>query len=409
MLGYPPESGRSPPRPSLTSRLFFREERTSSGLAGKLLGLILTAGFCGFTPGAASASTHEGGAATLKVREELDLATPGSAVAVTWSADGSALAAASNYGGVLTVWDRAGHLVRQIQRIGGGPTLGGSLAFIHGSSQLVFPPPQTPNASTALAVWDVSTGQIIKTVDGPQPGDESALNVAEHFMMTPDHALLAAATRTAGGWKNFRDNLIIYETGSWQVIHTAALLHGAPSLCVFANGRFIGTGSVSGGRVSIVETRTGEIVKDFQAYEESKYGSSLLGAIAGSPAGDLLMVGVTSTVLYGGEYLGTPEQRAWAEARDSTEAVRLFRVKDGAQVSTFSAAKGPIRQAMWDPKGRFVAFVDNHAGLFLWAPWAGSDYKKVDLPTKTLSLAISPDGNRIAVTTDRGVSVYSVQ
>jgi WD40 repeat protein len=384
------------------------EEETSAGRAAKLLRLILAAGVFSITACGVIPSAKGSGAAPLNFHEEMDLATPGAAVAVAWSADGSALAAASNFGGVLTVWDRAGHLVNQIRRIGGGPTLGGSLAFVHGSSQLVFPPPETPNNSTALAVWDVSTGQIIKTVDGPQPGDDSALNVAEHFMTTPDHALLAAATRTGGSWKNFRKNVTVYETGSWQALHTAALLQGAPSLCIFANGRLIGVGSVGGGRASILDIKTGVVVEDFQAYEESKYGSSLLGAIAGSPAGDLIMVGVSSTVLNGGQYWGTPEQREWAEVRDSTDAVRLFRVKDGTRMSTFSAAKGPIRQAMWDPKGRFVAFVDNQRGLFLWAPWVGPDYKKIDLPTETLSLAISPDGDRIAVTTDHGVRVYSI-
>jgi WD40 repeat protein len=385
------------------------QERTFSKLATKLAGLVLAAGVWITTTSVPSAWSKASAAASLNVREEFDLATPGAAVAVTWSADGSALAAASNYGGVLTVWDRAGHLVNQIRRIGGGPTLGGSLAFVHGSSQLVFPPPETPNKSTAFAVWDVSTGQIIKTVDGPQPGDDSALNVADHFMATPDQTLLATATRAGDSWKNFRKNVTIYESGSWQVLHTAALLKGVPSLCVFADGRLIGAGSVAAGRVSILDTKTGIIVEDFQAYEESKYGSSLLGAIAGSPAGDLIMVGIGSTVLHGGEYSGTPEQRAWSEARDSTDAVRLFRVKDGTRISTFSAAKGPIRQAMWDPKGRFVAFMDNQRGLFLWAPWAGPDYKKIDLPTKTLSLAISPNGDRIAVTTDHGVRVYSIQ
>ena len=86
----------------------------------------------------------------------------------------------------------------------------------------------------------------------------------------------------------------------------------------------------------------------------------------------------------------------------------MFRVKDGAQIASFSAARGPIRQAMWDPKGRFVAFVDGDRGLFLWAPWADTSYKKVDLPSKTLSLAVAPDGRRMAVTTDHGVRVYSI-
>jgi WD40 repeat protein len=384
------------------------EEKTPYGLVAKRVGLHLAAVLWIITASTPSALANKAGVGFPNIREELDLATPGAAVAVTWSADGSALAAASNYGQVLTVWDRAGHLINQIQRIGGGPALGGSIAFAHGSSQLVFPPPETSNKSTAFAVWDVSSGRIITIVDGPQPDDEHTLNVAEHFMTTPDHTLLVAATRAGGSWKHFQKNVTVYDAGSWQVLNTAALLQGVPSLCVFGDGKLIGAGSVVGGRVSILDIKTGVIVRDFQAYEESKYGSSLLGAIAGSPAGDLIMVGVSSTILNGGEYLGTPEQRAWGEARESTEAVRLFRVKDGARVSTFSVAKGPIRQAMWDPKGRFVAFADNQRGLFLWAPWGGPGYKKIVLPTKTLSLAISPNGDRIAATTNHGVRVYSI-
>jgi hypothetical protein len=40
---------------------------------------------------------------SMMVTKEFDLITPGAAVAVAWSLDGSALAAASNYGSDLTV------------------------------------------------------------------------------------------------------------------------------------------------------------------------------------------------------------------------------------------------------------------------------------------------------------------
>jgi WD40 repeat protein len=191
------------------------------------------------------------------------------------------------------------------------------------------------------------------------------------------------------------------------VLQTAAVLPGVSSLCVFAGGRNIGIGSVAGGRVTVIDVESGATINEFAAYVESKYGSVALGAIAGSPAGDLILTGVSSSLL-DGKYIGTPEQRSWDQSMSSTEAVRMFRVKDGAQIASFSAARGPIRQAMWDPKGRFVAFVDNERSLFLWAPWADISYKKINLPGKTLSLAIAPDGGRIAVTTDHGIRVYSI-
>jgi hypothetical protein len=209
---YPPVDGKN------------NVKKSGAAADGLMAGAAILIGCTGVPP----APTKQAGAASLDVREEFDLCTPGlfrgrpgAAVAVTWSPDGSALAAASNYGGVLSVWDRAGHPINQIKRAGGGPNLEGSLAFINGSSQLVFSPPETPNNSTAFAVWDVSIS---------------------------------------------------------------------------------------------------------------------LGAVAGSPKGDLIMAGVGGTSVNGGEFYGTPEQRAWAEAIDSNGAVRMvrmFHVRDGAQIAAF--------------------------------------------------------------------------
>lgn len=150
-------------------------------------------------------------------------------------------------------------------------------------------------------------------------------------------------------------------------------------------------------------------VSEIRAYERSKYGAVSLGVIAGSPSGDLILTGVSSGMLNGGEYHNTPEQRAWDNSMSSTEAARMFRVKDGAWIASFAAARGPIRQAKWDPRGRYVAFVDNHGGLFFWAPlWKNHSYQRVDLRTRTLTLSISPDGDRVAVTTDTGARVYTI-
>jgi len=123
--------------------------------------------------------------------------------------------------------------------------------------------------------------------------------------------------------------------------------------------------------------------------------------VAGSPAGDLIMTGV-GLVNVTGHY--AKEQQAWV---DSIEPVRVFRIQDGVRIASFSGARAPIRQAKWDPKGRYVAFVDSGDGLFLWVPSTRS-VEKVPVPGASLSLDIAPDGDRIAVTTNKGISVYSV-
>ena len=48
----------------------------------------------------------------------LSLPVSGAATAVAWSPDGSRLAAASNYGEDLTVWDASGHIISQFSRSG---------------------------------------------------------------------------------------------------------------------------------------------------------------------------------------------------------------------------------------------------------------------------------------------------
>jgi WD40 repeat protein len=345
------------------------------------------------------------------VKKVFDLTTPGAAVAVVWASDGSAIAAASQYGDVLTVWDSHGHRINQFKREGGGPTVYGSIAFVAGSSRLVFPPPDAVPDSAAFSVWDVATGSIVRTVSGPQPDDDYPLNRAEHFMTSPDQAFLAMATFGNSGSRNLEKNVVVYDTRSWRPVQTMKVLPGVSSLCVFGSGRLIGLGTNIGGRITVMELASGLRVKEIQAYEESPYGNVGLGAVAGSPAGDLVMTGaglVTVTA-----HLISKEQNLWGESKEqkawvaSIEPARVFRIQDGARIASISGARAPIRQAKWDPKGRYVAFVDSADGLFLWAPSTRS-VERVHVPGASLSLDIAPDGDRIAVTTNKGVSVYSV-
>lgn len=339
---------------------------------------------------------------SLRIVEEIDLRTPGGAVAVTWSADGSALAAASSYGNVMTVWNREGHVINQMQRPGAGPVLGRSLAFVSGSSKLAFLPPEPAQGDAALAVWDVKSGAVLRTVVGPQPGDDYTNNRAEHFMVSPDQKRLATATRTGIAWQGFQKNVTIYETDSWHAVNSIAVDTGVGSLCIFGGGRLIVLGTFSQQSIVVLDAMSGVTVNAFRAYPESEFGTFDLGAVAGSPAGDLVMASVGLVVLKG---RGGASANEWAS---SLETVRMFRVSDGSFVASLSAPKTPVRQAAWDPKGRFVALVDNQGGLFLWAPWRTSSYRRITLPTRGFSLAIAPAGDRIAVTTDWGVRVYSI-
>ena len=337
----------------------------------------------------------------MDVRMEMDLTTPGAGVAVTWSPDGAAIAAASNFGGHISVWDGQGHPINQFDVRVQGPVLGGSIAFVDGHSHLVFAPPAGAGDNAAFALWDVADGKVVRTGAGPQPGDAYNLNRAQHFMVSPDQGMLALATTGNAGTPRFSRNVLVYDARSWQVHSAGALPHGVASLCMFGGGRLLGLGSLTTGAVSILDAKSGQLQHEFAAYPVPQGGSVSIGAVAGSPAGDLVMVGL-GLVMQGGS------ARSAADA-PQLHAAEILRVKDGSRLASLTAPVAPVRQAMWEPHGRYVAFLDQHQGLFLWAPWRSNVPTRVELPDPSLSLAVSPDGGRIAVTTDRGIRVYSIR
>ncbi len=88
----------------------------------------------------------------------------------------------------------------------------------------------------------------------------------------------------------------------------------------------------------------------------------------------------------------------------------VMRSDNGAWVETFIPTTGRIRWAEWDPKGRFVAFIDDDGNLFLWQIGnKSSRYIRMKLQSHPSSLAISPDGGQIAVAETWGIELYTVQ
>ncbi len=334
---------------------------------------------------------------SIKLTKEFDLATRGAATAVAWSPDGSALAAASWYGEDLTVWNRSGSVLNGFKRIGGGPYPDNSLAFLNGSSQLLFPPPETPDNSTCVDVWDVATGQIVKAVPGPEPDSNNyARNRARHFVISPDQSLAAAAP-TVGGM------VAIYETKNWKLIRALKIDYGVGSLGFFPDAGRLVVGALTKGHLLIVDTASAQIIADFAPYA-IKYANISIGTVAVSPDAEFILTGI-GLVTIPGEYYLAPEARTWDQM--VPPAVSIWRVKDGSHVAGFKDVRAPIRQVAWDPKGRFVAFVDSAAMLFIWNPKAPHDNAiRISLTDVTLSLAITRSGDRLAVTSGGGLRVY---
>jgi WD40 repeat protein len=361
----------------------------SSGCSLRRHGLIGTMGI--IMAGAAMA--NEQGTDNLRLRQEWELPTSGVAVAVAWSSDGT-LAAASDYGTTITVWDKAGHVVRRIKRAGAGPVLDRSLTFVDSSSKLAFAPPAGSSNSAAIAVWDVASGNLANTLAGPQPGDDYFFNRAAFYTASPDGTLLVAATAANAGTANLRNNIVAYETQDWRLLYKRAEYPAISAICMLGRGRLVAIAAATNqATVRILNALSGENVTEFDAYPDVKKNSIQLGSLAGSPAGDLILTGVYSN------YDDSNGKGA------GIDAVRIFKVQGGAKVAGFSDAREPIRRAVWDPKGRYVAFVDNAGRLYLWSTAFNADVQTIRLAPPTFSLAVAPNGERLAVTAGRGVIV----
>jgi WD40 repeat protein len=337
---------------------------------------------------------------SVKVTQELDLPTRGAATAVCWAPDGSALAAASWYGEDLTVWDKSGSVISRFKRLGGGPYVFNSLAFVNGASALLFPPPQTPDNSTSLDVWDIATGKILKTVPGPDPDSTNyARNRAEQFVVSADQSIAAAAPTVGGA-------VAIYETKDWTRTGMFKSAYAVASLALFPDGRRLAVGGLTRGHFYIVDTASARILADVAAYV-TKFANVSIGAIAVSPDAELVVTGFGLTTIPG-EYYRAPEARTWEQF--VPPAVSVWRVSDGSHVAGFGAVRHPVGQVAWDPKSRFVAFVDSASTLFIWQPTAAeNNIQRISLSGDTMSVAVDPSGDRVAVTYARGVRVYRIQ
>jgi WD40 repeat protein len=295
-----------------------------------------------------------GGNGSVKLTRELDLPTRGAATAVNWAPDGSALAAASWYGEDLTIWDKSGSVRSTFKRIGGGPYPFNSFAFINGASALVFPPPETSDNSTCLDVWDVATGKILRTVPGPDPdSNDYALNRAQYFVTSADQRITAAAPGVGGA-------VAIYETKNWALTGTFKSNYAVASLALFPDGRRLAVGGLTRGHFYIVDIASARIIADVAAYV-TKFANVSVGAIAVSPDAEFVVTGFGLTTIPA-EYYRAPEARTWEQS--VPPAVSIWRVSDGSHVAGFGAVGHPVRQVAWDPKNRFVAFVDSASTLF---------------------------------------------
>jgi WD40 repeat protein len=322
----------------------------------------------------------------FSVQEQMSLPVEGGAVAVAWSPDGSEIAAATNFGGVLTIWNGTGRLISQV-KVGSGPNLDGSLAFVRGGSDLVFMPPKADADDVSLSVRDVRSGKVIASVGGANPGRSREFNRPNYFLVSPDQTTLVGAEGVASPYPN----VAIFRSPDWRLANSYSIPRGVRSVA-FAGASKLAVGSFDPsdprqpwGVLTIIDLLSKTAPRRFPVF---RYG--WVGALAASPDGTRAFVG--------------------DEGADDVPAY-ILNVRDGSRLAEFDWTHDRhLNQAQWDPKGRFVVFMDATAGeLFFWRPESSDpSYLRLAVPERPFQFEISPDGQRIAIATVNSVLVYRI-
>ena len=317
--------------------------------------------------------------------------------AVAWNADGSRLAALSDFGGTVTLWDSHSWAVAKEFHRYGGAYSGNSLAFLPDGTLLTTAPggisPDPRYATLAifsLIQWNAETGQAVRYIPDLEhlPKDLSGkIGPTDTFVVSADGSLIASIL---GG------NVCLFETHSWSV----ARLFATPptpkhpdfalSLAISPNGRQIAVGT-GFGYVHLFGIDDPVPSLSFRAF---------------SPFSSLIMVSGCSALAFSsdGRFLATSEV---ADMREPDNGwTRIWNVSDGTMTANFAGYAAIGRSLAWASSGNFLAIGGDY-GLQLWEtgdlPKSPRQIKKTR--SNTFSVKFSLQG-KLAASSENKVTIY---
>jgi len=331
---------------------------------------------------------------TLRVSHELfrEYHTYG----VTWSADSTKLAAYSTRSDLITVWNAAGAILKEIMREG-DHYVGNALAFVGGNTEIVSRPASYKLTDAAASVFDVETGKRLAEIPGPHPGDAAGCNWALGLVASPDQSLLAAAF--GGG---IYQPVVLYSTKDWSKVAEIdsprmTVADNAQVLSFSADGRLLAVGLPFD--ILIYDIRARRIVQTIKAFTLEDDGCCI-SAVAFNP--DASEIAVASSA--------SPSGVCLPDCRNVTPKtpIRLFRIRDGSLLASYPTQLWPVWHMGWSPDGRFIAFIARDSP-HLWSPSHPKDQTTISLHVDAISLAFARDGRHLATSDGNYVTVFEVR
>jgi WD40 repeat protein len=328
---------------------------------------------------------------------------------VAWSADGQAVATASDDRSIR-VWD---------------PLRGRQVAFLpeiaregYGDPVVAF----TPNLEVAavnswgeVTIRKVSDGKVLAKI-APIPeveGRRSAFRPDVFSMaISPDGKRLATAgsVGVVGGPHGLPGGVVsVWDMETGQVIHQSATLSTAAGAVAWsADGKryAAGTNGAGGelpesGEIWVWDTETGKVLHHFNVKSQVAQGEwASAGDVTMSPDGKRVAVPVTA---------GSRAKPAGLVIGDTGASVQVWDLATGNCTQVVSGLTASVRRVVFSPDGKLLATAGSDNRVRVWDVESGKEHETRQCDGRVTAVVFRPDGQRIAVgITDGSVRIWPV-
>ena len=261
--------------------------------------------------------------------------------AIAWSPDGTRLAALSNFGNLITIWDaRSWQKIREISQFG-GTYAGDSLAWTSDGMVIASAGAKVPEDGIySLNLLNPNTGELVKRILGPTvPEGAWKHNQAAKFVLSNDRSLLAMT------FLHVSNQLVVFDTSSWTVKRVFDI--AAPSSAQMGSARsfaFSSTNDViaiaNSRDLQTISLEDGSVVFSVLAYEQSRpHVGPIVVSLAYNPDGTLIA--------------GAPT--FFPATANDTGPVRIWNAANGELIAKLPAGDGSFRMVSWSPDGAKLA------------------------------------------------------
>lgn len=294
---------------------------------------------------------------------------------IAWSADGSRLAALSDSGGTITVWEKSKwRVVNEFHRYGGAYCFN-SLAFLRDNSILTSAPLgdysqdlryantilTDPNYKSldifSLIRWNPETGRVLNYIpDLGYPPRDLSTKITNTFTLSRDEKLVAGI---------LKKDVVIYDIDKRIALITIknpligsgarlinskkvpkTVMDSAASVAFSPDNKIIAVGTLSG-KLNFFNVQNGSIFKTIDAFPET-FGSGCI-SLSFNNDGSLIATG----------------RAAVGVGKKDIGLVRVWRVSDGKMLFAYLGSTGSVRTLSWHPTGKILAAGDDST-LSLW-------------------------------------------